>query len=166
MYEEVYRREFYAKASMDSRSFSLSDANTGKTYGWMYRAAGLTGIKKASGRALSHWGPLVQSMLKPDPQRRHIVTGEMGAPQLYIFSDCINTIREIGTWAWKDPKNDATTPKEEAEDRNNHAMTALGYAVQIPLRYQGDLYAREQEAGQRANTRARHARGELGYRRT
>lgn len=138
-YEERYREEWVLKQVMDSRSFSLPDGGgSGKTIGWLYRCAGLR-VNKASGRFSDHWVPMVQALLHIDPTRKHVVTGAMGAPRLYVFNCCVNFKREIEHYVWEEQRaGDGKDPTEKPRKKDDHLISALQYAAQIPLRYVGN----------------------------
>lgn len=136
-FEELFKTEAFQATVIDSRSAGTKDPNTGYSFLQLYRFAGLTSARKASGKFLSHWRPLAQQMLRPSPDFTHPVTGESPAPQLYVFNTCIPFLREITSWKWKAHTSDDANPKEVPEDKNNHAMTAFGYALQIPMRFLG-----------------------------
>lgn len=136
-YEERFREEYVLKQVMDSRSFALPDANSGKPLGWLYRCAGLR-VNKASGKFSDHWVPLVQALLHIDIRRRHVVTGEMGAPRLYVFNTCVNFKREVEHYVWEEQKGQGKDPSEKPRKKDDHLMSCLQYASQIPLRYVGN----------------------------
>lgn len=57
------------------------------------------------------------------------------AGRIKIFKNCVNLIREIENWKWKDVKPGVVLNKpEEPEDRDNHACDVLKYIV--ATRYQ------------------------------
>lgn len=137
-YEEVYESEHFAKQVLDSRSFAGIDDGTSKPVGWLYKCAGMN-VTKASGLPCSEWVPLLEEYLTVDPNRKHLVTGKMGAPRMYVFNTCVNWRREVESWHMKETpegKNESESPA----DKDNHAMTATGYAIQIPLRFLGDVF--------------------------
>jgi|GEM_PF-1879209 len=172
IYEERYLREQFHKQVMDSRSFALPDASSGKPHGWIYRAMGLM-VSPASGKFSAHWVPMVQELLHVDPERVHPVTKEKGAPRLFVFClpECVPLKNELESYAWEVSKGDPDVDTDKPEKKNDHGPNALGYAVQIPLRYQGDIYAsRAEESGKGekgiAKTVVRDDEdNELGYRR-
>jgi hypothetical protein len=51
---------------------------------------------------------------------------ERGRPRLIVSDRCVNVIRELETYQYR---AGAGGPSEEPEDKNNHAMDALRYAV-------------------------------------
>ncbi len=141
-YEEIYRKEFYAKQVMDSRSFSLPDKMCGKPHGWLYQQSGMRSIKKAAGKFSNHWIPLFQELLHVDPERVHPVTGELGSPRFFVFNKpCNQPFRhEMENFFWKRHKEDEEKPKDQPEKKNDHGINAAAYGIMIPMRYLGNPY--------------------------
>ena len=137
-WEEEYITEAYAKQVLDSRSFAGTDDGTAKPVGWLYQCAGLK-VQPASGAHGDQWIPLLEEYLTVDPNRKNLVTEKLGGSRMYVFNTCRDWKSEIESWHWKATvvgKNESDKP----EDVNNHAMTATGYGIQIPLRYLGDIF--------------------------
>lgn len=52
------------------------------------------------------------------------------APRLFVFSNCLNTIREFETYRWRENAEGAVSDlnnPDQPEKANDHAMDALGY---------------------------------------
>jgi len=162
-HEEVYTTEHPHKQVLDPRSFATREPATGKMYGDLYRMAGLHTIRAAPGKFSYDWVPAVKELLRIDPDKKHIVTGEMGAPRLYIFSTCVNFRREMERFRWAESK-DTENPKETPQKKDDHGIDALAYAVMNGLRNVGNIYWRpnNDEDGER---RRRENTGNYGYRR-
>ena len=142
VWEEVPKKEYYAKTVLDSRSFAAKDTNTGKPYGYIYKSCGLP-CMPASGRNSEHWTPLLKELFTVDYNKKHpLNTGTDGASKIYIFRSCVNIIREIEGWVWEEyvSGNDRRNRKETPRKKDDHGCTALAYLCQIPMRYRGDLY--------------------------
>lgn len=139
-YEEKFITEAVTKQAMDSRSFSLSDASSGKNYGWLYQQAGLRRLIKASGKNTEHWIPMVKELLAIDPERKHLITGEMGAPRLYVFNTCTNFYSEIMNYHWDENEKSKEDPREVPVKKDDHLMNAMAYAAMIPMRYYGSMF--------------------------
>jgi len=96
-----YREEEKVKyrwTVMDVRSFSKKQDNSEMTIGQMYRTCGLF-CRKSSGQPVSVMMDVVKEYLKIDPERKHRVTGKMGAPRVYFFNTLTNLIEELSTYA-------------------------------------------------------------------
>lgn len=138
-YEEVFEDEHYAKTVLDCRSFSLVEGS-GRPINWMYRASGIL-VQKASGKQDAHRIPLVKELLRIDPERIHPLTGKKGSPRMFFFRSLTKFQWEWQNYVWDEYKHgqdEEKNPKEKARDKDNHLMTALSYACQIPMRYMGD----------------------------
>lgn len=63
-------------------------------------------------------------------QNNNGASGESGMPGLFVFSNCVNTIREFETYRWKEKSvtqaQDLNEP-DVPEKANDHAMDALSY---------------------------------------
>lgn len=138
-HEEIYATEHPAKQVLDPRSFATKEPATGKIYGDLYRMAGLHTVRAAPGKFSYDWVPAVKELLKLVPDKEHIATGEQGAPRLYVFSTCVNFIREIERYRWADSK-DSENQKETPRKKDDHGINALAYAVMSGLRYMVDIY--------------------------
>ena len=134
MYEETYEQEAFDGTAMDSRSFNLTEKYTMKPYGWLYKMAGLRGFKKASGKHYEHWVPIANQFLLNAKQ----IEVRKGTPRLYVFDTCPNLIRELGSWIWEVPKaKRGMVAGISKTPGHTDGGTALGYGLQIPIRYLG-----------------------------
>ena len=142
-YREITQREYVWKTAMDSRSFSTNTGVNQVPLGQIYKWAGLDRLTKAQGKFTDHWVPMINQLLLPDPTHKHPVTGELGAPHLYIFNVPENRpmYREIEGWVYEEQKGNTEhkNATEKPRDKDNHLMTAMGYGVMIPLRFVGNL---------------------------
>ena len=68
----------------------------------------------------------MKELLKVDPNHEHPITGEMGAPRLYIFNTCKNLITELPGYEWEEQK-DGRNSSEKPKKINDHALDALRY---------------------------------------
>ena len=140
-YREEYLTEGYRDQVLDGRSFASGDPQTGKTIGSLYKASGLHVIA-ASGKQGKDWIPLVNGAMQIQKERMHIDGKTKGAPQIYVFSTCVNLIREIEGYSYPpfDPDKDNESQMKPLKI-NDHGCTVLGYLHQLPLRYCADAYA-------------------------
>lgn len=60
--------------------------------------------------------------------RSLMITKGDGRPQFFVFSKCVNLIREMIGYKWPEG-TDARNPKDVPLDVNNHALDALRYAI-------------------------------------
>ena len=72
----------------------------------------------------------VREFMRVDPNRRHPVTSQVGAPRLFIFSNCINLISEIPQYQWKRMRGLVSRNEPELpRDWNDHAIDAMRYMI-------------------------------------
>lgn len=63
----------------------------------------------------------ISAAIAPDPTHMHPVTGELGAPHLFVFSRCKWFCYEMFKYKWKKRKSD-NHQQEEPVDRDDHHM--------------------------------------------
>ena len=149
LYEEVFVREGIVRTALDGRSFKYPEKMTGKTYGWLYQQAGLKNLVPASYQFKEHWIPMLNEYFL---NSRKIAQGKIPEtePCIYVFNTCTNLKREIEAWGWKKPpRGSDQVTTDTPEDKNDDGPTAMGYGVQIPLRFLGDLFSKKKKPIQR-----------------
>jgi len=94
---------------------------------------------------------MVKEYLRLTETRKHLITGEAGAPRLYVMASCTNFIREMNGYVWKPSSGrvDSTNLQEKPVEKNDHLMDALKYLIQIPPKYQGSVLPHERLYGGR-----------------
>jgi hypothetical protein len=137
-WEEQCTSEVFQCTVMDSRSFATDPGQTGSAYGELYRFGGLRRLVPASGKRKEQWIPMVQSLLAPRSGLIHPITKQPGGAQLYVFAStsCTALKHEIEGWVYE-PGRDAelANASEKPREKDDHGPCALGYAVQIPLKW-------------------------------
>lgn len=93
---------------------------TGKTRLQMYRDAGLPVME--ANNAVDDSIAWIQKALHVDPNRRHPLTGKLGAPGVFVFANCGHLREEIPGWVWS--KNG-----KKPKDGNDHAIAAWRYGM-------------------------------------
>jgi len=134
-YQEVVvdeNSEQYIFDVIDGRSFRNPDTNSRYTIGDIYKLSGLNRLRPAPMQSIESTIPIVKELLKIDPTRKHLITGKMGAPRLYISSDCKNLIKHIKGYRNKETK-DGVSEKPSAKD--DHDLDALRYGFSMGPRY-------------------------------
>ena len=169
-YEEAEHRARFAATVMDGRSFAKKLDSSRMTIGAMYKAAGLVRVKPASGAQQKDTIPIVKEFLRVDQNRKHVLTGELGAPRIYIMDNCKHFIREIGSYVWMTTSGrvDTANPGEKPREKDDHLMDALKYLCQIPPRYMGSVLPGDRLGGRDAaeikpRTRKKVRDGRTGY---
>lgn len=77
----------------------------------------------------------ITELLAVDPDHIHPITGDRGAPHLFVFATCPNWIREIEGYRWKKLKA-SDTFKEEPVDKDDHHMDGFnGFLTTRPASF-------------------------------
>lgn len=139
-FREEQVNEHYFKDVMDCRSFNLPSGIVNKTLGFMYKCAGLNRLTPADGSHSPHWIPMVQWLFHRDPNHKHIITGRMGAPRGYVFSNCTNLIREIENCHFESVDEDEKNKSEKIAKVDDHAISAMGFLVMAGLKFMGNMW--------------------------
>ena len=77
----------------------------------------------------------VGELLSIDPNHVHPVTGQQGAPHLFVLSHNVNFIYEIETYKWKKVRNQVTVSDEPADGNDNHMDGLNGFITSRPTEY-------------------------------
>lgn len=137
-WEEIEEAESFAKTVLDPRCFSKKEM--GREIGWLYRCYGLR-VQPASGKFTEDQVDAVSDLLRVDPEHEHPVTGEKGAPHLYIFRNTAPKFEwEIRHYVYEKQRAGALedhNEKEKPRAKDDHAMSTIAYLAQIPMRYFG-----------------------------
>lgn len=131
MQERWYEKQKvrFRRTIMDSRSFSKKTDDSRWQIGQLYAFGGLV-CNPADGQKQSIQINRAKELLVIDYDRKHYVTGEAGAPELYVFSNCKNFIREIQgyvneTVARRDRQTGEVLQSEKPRAVNDHCVTAF-----------------------------------------
>lgn len=72
--------------------------------------------------------------------KQRLMLASDGFPRLMIFRNCVNLIRELTAYRWKETKNEDVNSPEVPLDKDDHGPDALRYMVMsLPLTEAGDL---------------------------
>lgn len=137
IFEECHTNERYENSVLDSRSFGTK-SDRGCDLGTLYNEMGLE-CTPASGQRDDVLLPIMREWFFVDYEKNHFVTGEPGAPRLYVFNTCHNFKREIEGWAFK-AGGKGIVNSEKAAEKNDHLMDATKYALATDPEYMGDDY--------------------------
>jgi len=118
VFEERWVREHYIASVLDSRSWSYKGGGT--LIGALYQRYGLEcgqahGGKIHSTETVKGNLELLRDHLTIDPTKKHIVTGELGAPRLYVFDlPCTRPfVAEIEAWAANPLEKNKPLPRQD-----------------------------------------------------
>jgi hypothetical protein len=109
---------------MDSQSFSktniqkLTESNESRLYSVadLYITEGVYVRRNQKDRVAGR--AIFSQLLNIDPDHKHPITGEFGAPHFFVFSRNTHFIDEISIYKWKEQK-------EEPIDKNDHHMNGI-----------------------------------------
>lgn len=138
-FEEVQKGEGFQWTKMDARAFSAKNRSDQVTYGTLYKLAGLE-VKQGSGHDSDHYVPILKEWFAIDPEKKHFVTGELGAPRVYIFSTCKTLIKQIKGWVWKQRKTRGNEPlaKMSPRKKDDELCDAMKLVIQGNPRFIGN----------------------------
>lgn len=127
-YDEIQSKDRYRWTVIDPRSAGKHLDDGTITIGKMYQIGGLN-TRPGSGQPTNLMVPVVREYITIDNERTHIVTGKRGAPRVYIFSTCKDTIKEITEWAYeavqRKDKKGRVSWQERPKALNDHLMMCL-----------------------------------------
>lgn len=136
-FEEQFDGDEFEWSALDGRSFAFADPNTKRTYGEMYESAGLICNAASGGRAKID---IVKEFLSIDYDRPHLVSGNAGAPKVYIFSGCKMLLKELFSYVWAEQKETSSGITElKVRKKDDHAVNALEYLLTAFPTYLGDM---------------------------
>lgn len=137
VYEEVWKRQRYIRTWLDWHSFQNA-GGTGQPTSFFFHIGGLavcesTKLKQES-RAQN-----VRAMLKIDPQRKHMVMGNPGAPRLYISRKCVKFMWEMERCIAETRVfgTESHNPRETKRDKDDHLIDTMEYLCCENPRYIG-----------------------------
>jgi hypothetical protein len=138
-YEEVESNESYQWTVFDPRAFSAKQSESGLLLSKIYKLAGLD-VKKASGADCDHYVPILKEWFVIDNDKKHFVTGEFGAPRVYVFNTCQDTIKTIKRWIWVERKTKSTErlAKESPTKNDDDLCDCLKYMIQKNPQFRGN----------------------------
>jgi len=138
-YQEQMIKEHFAWTVFDARAFSHRTKDSGLTLSKLYKMAGLQ-VKQGSGKDSEHYVPIMKEWFGVDYEKPHFVTGEMGAPRIYVFNTCTDFIKTIKRWVWVERKTKSTARmvKESPTKEDDDLMDCLKLILQNNPKYVGN----------------------------
>ena len=138
-YEEVQSGEAYQWTVFDARAFSTNSAGDGIMLSKLYGMAGLK-LKKGSGHDSDHYVPILKEWFALDPQKKHFVTGEPGAPRVYVFDTCTDFIKTIKRWVWVERKTKSSERlrKESPTKNDDDLCDCMKLMIQANPKFRGN----------------------------
>ena len=131
-----------------SRSFSANfdwmrgrklSRESGLPLAKIYDFAGIR-MKKGSGHDSDHYVPILKEWFYVDPEKEHFVTGEKGAPRVYVFDTCVNFIRTIKRWVWVERKTKSSErlAKESPTKSDDDLCDCMKLMIQAKPMFRGN----------------------------
>jgi len=129
-YEEVFKKQAYIKTVLDWHCFKQK-GGTGRPISFFFHINGLR-VTPSTQLQQEERAMNLRALLKIDPNRRHMVTGVLGAPRLYISRPkCPDWINEWEHCVF-DTRRDGNmshNAKEGKRDKDDHAIDETEYAA-------------------------------------
>lgn len=142
VYDEVEVRQKYTRTWLDWHSFQTA-GGIGRPVSFFFQIGGLK-VRESTKLRQEARAQNLRAMLKVDPQRKHMVTGKLGAPRMYFsrkcakmiweFSHCVVDRRMFG--------NETKNLKETKRNLDDHLVDAAEYIACEHPRYLGDYESR------------------------
>jgi hypothetical protein len=138
-YQEDQHNRSFRWTVFDPRAWSASQNESGLLLHKLYELYGLK-MKKGSGKDSDHYVPILKEWFFVDPKKPHFVTGEMGAPRVYVFNTCHEFIKTIKRWVWAERKTKSTDrlAKESPTKVDDDLMDVLKYIIQANPTFRGN----------------------------
>ena len=97
-------------------------------------------MKQGSGKDHSHYVPILKEWFNVDPEKDHFVTGEKGAPRVYVFNTCTDFIKTIKRWVWTERKTKSTArlANESPTKEDDDLMDCCKIMIQAKPRFRGN----------------------------
>lgn len=144
-YEEIQCGEAFQWTVFDARAFSSDSSGEGLTLSKLYGLAGLK-VKQGSGHDAEHYVPIIKEWFVIDPEKPHFVTGENGAPRIYVFNTCTDFIKTIKRWVWveRKTKNTERLAKESPTKKDDDLMDCCKILIQAKPIFRGNVRMSDQ----------------------
>jgi len=145
-FQEIQCGESFQWTVFDARAFSSDSSGEGIKLSKLYDMAGLH-VKKGSGKDSDHYVPILKEWFFVDPDKKHFVTGELGAPRVYVFNTCTDFIKTIKRWVWEERKtkgNDRLA-KESPTKKDDDLCDCMKLIIQKSPRFRGNARGSDSE---------------------
>jgi len=138
VYQEVVKRQTYIRTWLDWHCFQNS-GGAGRPISFFFQIGGLKVCESTTLKQEARAENL-RAFLKINPQRKHMVTGKLGAPRMYISKKCVKWI-----WEWERCVastrafgNETHNDKETKQNKNDHSIDQSEYIASENPRYTGN----------------------------
>ena len=138
VYDEVEIRQKYARTYLDWHSFQTA-GGVGRPVSFFFQIGGLK-VVESTKIGQEHRAQNLRALLKIDPNRKHMITGNLGAPRIYFsrkcakfrweIERCVTDMRAFG--------NETHNIKETKRNKDDHLIDAVEYFASSDSKYMGD----------------------------
>lgn len=137
-FEEIPVSQAFAWTVFDPRAFKKRSDHDNMQLSQLYALNGIR-LKQGSGADSDTYVPILKEWFVLDPNKKHFVTGEPGAPRIYIFNTCQDLIRTIRKWKWEERKSRGDSPlkKSSPSKKDDDLCDCLKYMIQANPRFIG-----------------------------
>ena len=133
IYIEEDSKEKYELTLLDHAEFKF-DAVTGDSLDYEYIKEGLC-VQPWTTLGQEARREIARKWLYVDKRERHFITGELGAPRVYVFDTCPNFIWEIQKKAFKKPTTERSgVPERKIDNKDDHLLDCFEAAA-VELRW-------------------------------
>jgi hypothetical protein len=125
----------FLRTELDWHSFEREGG--AMSLGDMYRTGGLDVVPSTTAK-IEKRSHALRMLLRVDPNKKHLVTGDLGAPRLYIASKCRWAIHELEHCARevRQSGENRHNPKEKRAEKDDHLIDCMEY---LAVRFASEL---------------------------
>ncbi len=138
-YQEIMCNAYFERSVLDSRCLN-KPTPMAESIGDLYIRGGLR-FQPASGMDFKHSRSFVDELLVVDDNKIHPWTGKKGCPGVVVFRNLHELIEEIENLTGRPVRNRSanleagTVDVEPDPSKKQHAIDALRYGAQVPMRF-------------------------------
>ena len=115
---------------LDGRSFRKTDDGTVFTVGSLYQMAGMSRLVGAPIQLIETTLPVVKEALRVRSDRKHIITGELGAPRVYFVKNGVpGLLRHLKGYRNVESRAKDGNLSEKPHSRDDHDVDAMRYGL-------------------------------------
>jgi hypothetical protein len=143
VYTEIEIRQKYVRTWLDWHSFQNA-GGVGRPVSFFFQIGGLN-VCESSKLGQEARAQNLRALLKIDPNRKHMVTGKLGAPRMYFSRKCVKMIWEferciVDTRSFG---NESHNSKETKRNKDDHLVDQAEYVSCESPKYLGDYASRK-----------------------
>lgn len=169
----IFREHYEAGQSVDWHAEQVAEKSEGEYYEYNVCDPSLKSVRGVTGKKVDReWKEAMQEYepefklkygvnsvnagiarmhryLAIDPERKHPITGKMGAPKLYIFDTCPITADELESYKWAKPSSTSEDdPQEKVRKKDDHTTDVVRYILMSrPDKESGTVFTKRNNNG-------------------